>query len=182
MAGDPTTPQDSAEPLDNTQNTVSSSTCWIYRLGSCVCLQNWQMLYELELSSQCSEQPDLVDEEVNATTGAVLNTNLANRRECNTWYCSPHSSTPLGTYCWQVLLPRVPLALEPHQLPGPLPHLQVSQVRQVHHRQQHQGGQGQTHNNSVVSIFIFGSSALYKVKLISLVFFWLRKINKRSGI
>ena len=86
VAGDPTTPQDSAEPLDNTQNTVSSSTCWIYRLGSCVCLQNWQMLYELELSSQCSEQPDLVDEEVNATTGAVLNTNLANRRECNTWY------------------------------------------------------------------------------------------------
>ena len=27
VAGDPTTPQDSAEPLDNTQNTVSSSTC-----------------------------------------------------------------------------------------------------------------------------------------------------------
>ena len=26
MAGDPTTPQDSAEPLDNTQNTVSSLT------------------------------------------------------------------------------------------------------------------------------------------------------------
>ena len=93
VAGAPTTPQDTAEPLDNTQNTVSSSTCWIYRLGSCVCLQNWQMLYELELSSQCSEQPDLVDEEVNATTGAVLNTNLANRRECNTWYCSPHSCT-----------------------------------------------------------------------------------------
>jgi len=71
VAGDPTTPQDTAEPLDNTQNT------------------NWQMLYELELSSQCSEQPDLVDEEVNATTGAVLNTNLANRRECNTWYYYP---------------------------------------------------------------------------------------------
>ena len=66
----------------------------------CVCLQNWQMLYELELSSQCSEQPDLVDEEVNATTGAVLNPNLANRRECNTWYCSPYSST--GT--WYLLL------------------------------------------------------------------------------
>ena len=68
----------------------------------CVCLQNWQMLYELELSSQCSEQPDLVDEEVNATTGAVLNTNLANRRECNTWYCShtpaPHLVPTAGRY------------------------------------------------------------------------------------
>ena len=60
-----------------------------------MCLQNWQMLYELELSSQCSEQPDLVDEEVNATTGAVLNTNLANRRECNTWYCSSAADHPL---------------------------------------------------------------------------------------
>ena len=27
VAGDPTTPQDTAEPLDNTQNTVSSITC-----------------------------------------------------------------------------------------------------------------------------------------------------------
>ena len=115
-------------------------------------LQNWQMLYELELSSQCSEQPDLVDEEVNATTGAVLNTNLANRRECNTWYCSHTLAPALGTYCWQVLLPRVPLALEPHQLPGPLPHLQVPQVRQVHHRQQHQGGQGRQHNNSFLDL------------------------------
>ena len=30
VAGDPTTPQDTAEPLDNTQNTVSGSTCYIY--------------------------------------------------------------------------------------------------------------------------------------------------------
>ena len=38
------------------------------------------MLYELELSEQCADQPDLVDEKVNETTGAVLNVNLANRR------------------------------------------------------------------------------------------------------
>ena len=42
--------------------------------------QKWQMLYELELSEQCADQPDLVDEKVNETTGAVLNVNLANRR------------------------------------------------------------------------------------------------------
>ena len=38
------------------------------------------MLYELELSEQCADQPDLVDEKINQTTGAVLNKNLANRR------------------------------------------------------------------------------------------------------
>ena len=37
VAGDPTTPQDTAEPLDNTQNTVSSITC--YKQGSCVVLE-----------------------------------------------------------------------------------------------------------------------------------------------
>ena len=38
------------------------------------------MLYELELSEQCADQPDLVDEKINQTTGAVLNKNQANRR------------------------------------------------------------------------------------------------------
>ena len=38
------------------------------------------MLYELELSEQCADQPDLVDELVNKTTGAILNKDLANRR------------------------------------------------------------------------------------------------------
>ena len=74
------------------------------------------MLYELELSEQCAEQPDLVDELVNKTTGAILNKDLANRRcddlhrftlfsmnlnlkfnlffiylnrECNTWHYYP---------------------------------------------------------------------------------------------
>ena len=65
------------------------------------------MLYELELSEQCADQPDLVDEKINQTTGAVLNKNLANRRsvvvmnkliyfvsiylnrECNTWHYYP---------------------------------------------------------------------------------------------
>ena len=64
------------------------------------------MLYELELSEQCADQPDLVDEKINQTTGAVLNKDQANRRsvvivnknylfclnenrECNTWHYYP---------------------------------------------------------------------------------------------
>lgn len=69
VAGDPTTPEDSAAPLDNTQNT------------------NWQLLYELELSEQCEDQPDMVDEIESG--GVVSNPDVANRRECNTWYYYP---------------------------------------------------------------------------------------------
>ena len=37
------------------------------------------MLYELELSEQCGDQPDLVDEQLDGS-GAVTNPDLANRR------------------------------------------------------------------------------------------------------
>ena len=40
--------------------------------------QNWQMLYEWEVSERCDEQPDDVDEIV--AGGVVTNKDTANRR------------------------------------------------------------------------------------------------------
>ena len=64
-------------------------------------------MFELELSEQCEDQPDMVDEIESG--GVVSNPDVANRRECNTWNYYPeypwlwnHTNCPDPCLTYQV--------------------------------------------------------------------------------
>ena len=96
-------------------------------------------MFELELSEQCLDQPPPTPALYSGEN--LTNPDTATLRECNTWRYYPVLS-PTSYLSQHLLHAGLPRPVEPHQLPGPLPHLQVPQVRQVRHLAVHHGVPG----------------------------------------